>query len=570
VTAGGRAAQATNARARLLRAASWGLLAGPLVVVVAYPLGQLLVASALVDRRISGTVYTRVLAEPDYWRAFGHSLAVSTAATVVAGLIGGALAWVVARTDIPGWVALRRWLVIPYMIPPFVAAFAWHGLLGPAGYLNQAYLTLSHAGPVFTIYGAAGIVFVLAMTTYPLFLILVARALDQMNAELEEAAEISGASPGRVMRDITLRLVAPAFASAAMLAFSGDLSNFGVPALLGDPVGFRVMTTAIYATVQDVTVPNHLSVAAALSVWLALAALAVALFQLWTHAQGRHVIIGGRGGRTRPVRLGRWSAPVTAGAWMLGLVTTGGPLASLAMLALTRAYGLPPAWGNLTWQHFLELPSDPLVRTAVTNSAILTVAAATTTAAIGFVISYLRVRSHSRFAAVLDYVSGIPYVIPGTVIAIAMILAWIQPLPVLRVSIYNTLWILWLAYCARYLAVPIRGLNSALRQYDGALEEAAAGAGATPLRIVRDVAAPLVWGSLLSSWLLVAVPALNELTVSILLYGPGHETVGVAAFLMIRDGRIATAAAFGLLMILVVVLGDAVARRVSRGRAALW
>jgi len=555
----------------LVKYVGLGLLCLVVLTISAYPLMQLLKRSIWFNGNISFIFYSQVLTNPNYWRAFLNSLVVSGISTFAAAVLGSGLALIITRTNVWGRTVLRKLLILPYFIPPFISAFAWRGLLGPAGYLNQLYMHLFGASaPLFNIYGPVGIIFVLTIRHYPLFLLILTRALEQMNPELEEAAEVCGASTRRVLSNITLRVTAPAFLGAATLVFAGCMSNFGVPAVLGLPKGYYVMTTVIYSTVLNYFMRNNLAFASVLSIWLCIAALGVLGVQHWVTSRGKYVLVTGKARPSKLIPLGHWRIPVTMLCYSVVAVAVVAPFVSLVLLALTRAYGLPPTWNNLTLQHFLHLLDDALILTGLKNSTILAVAAATGAVVLGFIIAYLKIRMRYPIATVLEYLSSAPYVIPGTVIGVSMILSWINPIPILGISIYNTLWILWVAYLARYLALSVMNLESALQQYHNELEEAACVSGAHRLRIIRDVVLPLTRGNVLSSWLLVFTPALTELTVSILLYGPRKETIGVVAFLLIQEGRICTAASLSIIMILFVYLGNFLASFLSKGRVALW
>ncbi|HSC70573.1 MAG TPA: ABC transporter permease subunit, partial [Candidatus Methylomirabilis sp.] len=179
---------------------------------------------------------TAVLGDPDTWRALRNSLYVSGWATAIGGALGTALAFLVARTDLPGHRIFRTALTLPYLIPPFIAALSWLALAGPVGFVNQAWMAVTGSEePLFRIYGAPGIVLALASSHYPLAYLTVLASLERIDPALEEAARSAGATPYRTVRDVTLPLIAPAIGAGALLVFLRSMENFGIPAILGFP-----------------------------------------------------------------------------------------------------------------------------------------------------------------------------------------------------------------------------------------------------------------------------------------------------------------------------------------------
>jgi iron(III) transport system permease protein len=503
-----------------------------------------------------------VLGDGDTWRVLWNSLYVSICATALGGAAGTALAFLVCRTDLPGRRFHRTALVVPYLIPPFIGALAWLALMGPVGFVNQVWMAVTGTSePLFRIYGPMGVILALALYNYPLAYLTVLASLERMDPALEEAARSSGATPLRMVRDVTLPIVAPAIGAGAILIFLSSVANFGIPAILGFPAKYFVLTTKIYASILDFDRPHNLAMAAALSFLLVLSAgVAMALQRFLTRGRGYGVTRGI--GTPMLLSLGRWRQ--TAGVLMAAflVVTSVAPVAAILLTSFTRAYGMPLGWDNLTLRNFSNLFfMFPAVWRSIGNSLVLAASSATVIMALALLVAYVQTRTRLRGKSILELLVVLPFAVPGTVVALAMILAFLKP--VMGLSLYNTIWIILVAYIARFLALAVKPIAAAFTQVHPSLEEAARSSGATLSRSLRDVTLPLVRPALVAGWFLAAVPALTELTLSVLLWSVGNETVGVMVFNMHEEGKVLLSSALAVVVMCLALGSHVVIRRVS-------
>ncbi len=544
------------------------LLGAPLVLVllgaVVYPSFILVWQAFSRDGAPTLANLATVLSDPDIWRALRNSLTVSIWATVLGVTLGTGLAFLVARTDLPGQRFFRAVLLLPYLIPPFIAALAWLALAGPVGFVNQFWMAMTGLQePLIRIYGAPGIILVLALSHYPLAYLTVLASLEQMDPALEEAARSSGASPSRTARDVTFPLVTPAIGTGAVLVFLRNMENFGIPAILGFPAKYFVLTTKIYATILDFDRAHNLGLAAALSLLLVVVAGGIMTLQ--------RRILGGRayaltqGAGEPPIfSLGHWRRRVGMGVTLFVLLTSMAPILAIILTALTRAYGMPLSWDNLSLQNFTILFFKvPAVWRALRNSLLLAASAATAVVALAIVIAYVQVRTRARGKGVLEAFVILPFAVPGTVVALAMILEFLRP--ILGVSLYNTIWIILVAYVARFLALAVKPIAAAFTQVHTSLEEAARSSGASLSRCLWDVTMPIIRSALVSAWFLAAVPAITELTLSVLLWSAGNETIGVMVFNMNEEGKVLLSAALAVVVMAVALTSNFLIRRISSG-----
>ncbi|HXV50126.1 MAG TPA: iron ABC transporter permease, partial [Candidatus Binatia bacterium] len=404
------------------------------------------------------------------------------------------------------------------------------------------------------------IVFVLTVHYFILVFITVAGALECMDASLEEAARTSGASTCQVMRQITLPLVLPAIMAGGLLAFIGALANFGIPALLGMRARFFVLTTSIY---YALAIPDF-GLATALSSMLVLVALVVMALQFGVQrGESRFTVISGKAVHPSELKLRSIRHLLFLMTSALVLFISILPILSMILTALMRYWGAPITVANLTLQNFNYVLRFEAAQRAVMNSLFLGALAATVAMFVGTVISYLHVKAKLRGSRVLDFLATIPYAVPHTVIAIAMILAWARP----PVSLYGTLWIILVAYLAVYLPFAVRTTNSTLQQVHDSLEEAARTSGAKLLPRLRDIILPLARPGMIAGWILVFMPALRELTVSILLYAYHTETIGVVVYNLQDAGYREIAAALASIVMGLLIFGNMLIRKLTGGVA---
>jgi len=549
----------------------WAAAVGLLVVTAVYPIAKVAVEALTRGGSAGLGNFAAALGDERNMLALRHSLEVALSSTVIATAIGAFLAWLVARTDLPGRRFFRTAFVLPFLIPPFVGAIAWLYILGPVGYLNRLWMTITGSSePLFVVYGYAGIVLVLVLHDIPLVYLTVLGGLERMNPELEEAAQISGSGTWRVMRTITLPLMVPVLLAAAVLTFTSDIAEFGIPAVLGFSQGYFVLPVKIYEQIARGFAADSIGLAAALAVVLMSTGALALLVQRWLlrgdRAQ-RYVVISGKSMQPNRVRLGTARWWLFALCLTLVLATTVMPVAAVALTSLIRSVGLSPAPENWSLRHFeAVLTGLPAATRGIRNSLVLAVSAATIVAVLGALIAYLIVRTRLRGRALLDVSASLPYAIPGTVFALGVILAWLRPFPGVAFTLYNTLWIILIAYVGRYMIFGVRPTAASLAQVHTSLEEAARVSGAGWLRTFRDIVLPLVLPGIFAAWFLVFIPTLRELTVSILLWSAGNETIGVMVFNLQESGQEGPGAALALVMIGLLVAANYAARWLSRGR----
>ena len=498
---------------------------------------------------------TRVLNAPMTWRATGNSLAIAGGATLVATLLGGPFALLAGLTDLRGKTALSFCLILPLMIPPQIVALSWIHLTGAGSPLLKPLGLAPPPGTPNPVYSSAGMILVMGIEHAPLVFLALRAAFRAVPRDLVEAAQASGARRWRILRTVVLPLSLPGLAAGVALAFVAALGNFGVPALLGIPAGVPVLPTLIYRRLSGFG-PSVLPEVAVLAVLIGAIACVGIAAQLVLQARIDARVIGGSA-PTAVLPLGRARRPLEALCWTVVALVLAAPLAALVSTSLVRVYGLPLGAETATLAHYATVLGLDQVGRAFANSLLLSVAAAVllTLAAIPIAHAMADRRGPgSRFVRAVGVLVELPNAVPGVVLAIGCILVFLKPLPLLGISLYGSLGVILAAYLARFLSLALRPAQAACVALDPAMEEAARACGAGRLRCLRTIVAPLVAPAAAAGGVLVFLTAFNELTVSILLWSQGRETLGVVVYALEEGGSPTLAAALSTVTIGVVVV----------------
>ena len=532
------------------------LLASLVVVVAvlsALPIARLVVEGIAPGGMLSTEPLRRVVSNPTTWIATGHSLVTSFGGTLLAVVVGGVVALVVSLTDIRARNAFVFCFVMPLLLAPQVVALAWLQLFGPSSPLLKLLGIAPAVGSRNPLYSPGGIVVVLGVQYAPLVFLTLRAALRTLPQELIEAGLAGGAGPLRVMRTIVLPLMTPPVLAGVALCFVSCLGNFGIPALLGIPGNYVVLPTLIYQRLAGLG-PGVLSEVAVLSVLIGAIAVAGIVAQDML-LRRRDFRIGAATGTARPFELRRWRPAVEAALWTLLVVVLLLPLTALILTSLVPAVGVTLSASSATLENFRFVLFDhAAARRAFVNSFGLSAAAAVAIVATAIPLAYFLVWRRSRLLRWVSVVAEVPYAVPGVVLAIAAILLFLKPLPLVGVSLYNTVWIILFCYLARFLVLGLRPVVSGYHQLDRTLEEASQIAGARLPRRMRTIIVPLIAPTAAAGALLVFLTAFNELTLSALLWSSGSETLGVVFFSFQQGGDSTYAAALGVLTVAVSVV----------------
>ncbi len=494
--------------------------------------------------------YRDLLADPHLYASALNSLVFATAATLVSVSFGGGLAWVTERTNAPFKPLAYLTTIVSLGTPYILYVTAWLFLLGRTGPFNDAWRQLGGAGTLIDVYSLPGMILIEGFLWSPLVFLLLSATFRAANADMEEAARMSGASILATVWRISLRLAWPAILAMGLFVFIRNLEAFDVPVLVGTPGRVTLLTTDIYLATRQV--PPLLGHASAFSVVL----IAIVAVLLWFYGRisrsaERYASVTGKGFRPRPFDLGR--ARWVGGALILVnfVLVLGLPLLALLWTSFSP-YARPFRWAGLrtlTAKNYLAVFHVPSYLSLARDTLLVAAGTATAAMLIATAAAWIAARRRPGGTA-LDQLATLPLVFPGIVLGVAMMeLALQSPVP-----LYGTLWLIGIGFLIRYLPYGMRYAYSGTLQIHRELEEAAGVAGAGPWGTLRRVVVPLLSPALLSGWLFVFLIAAKELSMAVLLSGPGAETMAVAMFDLWTNGQGGELSALGLLWALLMTV----------------
>ncbi|MBC7753247.1 MAG: iron ABC transporter permease [Moraxellaceae bacterium] len=466
----------------------------------------------------------QILRSENTLKAAQNTFLVSTTVSVFCLLLGLPLAWLLTRTDLPFKNQLRSLFCLPYAIPPFVGAIGWIILANPnSGVLNQWF------GFHLNIYSFWGLVFVETSFLFTFVLLTALTVLDRMDSSLEEAARLSGANGFRVFMDIGLPLLKPAIVSGFILSFLSTAASFGVPALIGGPARLYLFTTQIY-TYQRMGTTSGLQMSIAVSVLLGLVTLSLLFLSQKVFGQNKNYTIGGKTARPSLVPLLKWKFPITAILISLFSIIFIFPLFGILLSSLSQVQGV---WNfsDLSFANYIRVlfKTEETLR-ALTQSFVLGLGAALICTVFAFFFNYFIYRTSLKGRSAAQLALSIPFSTPGTVLALAIILTFSQGYFGMGPSLYNTLALILIAYVIKYASLSMKTIGDGYQQIHPSLEEAARISGAGWWHVMMTIYRPILKTALMASMFLVFMPVISELTMTILLTGPGLETIGTLIF----------------------------------------
>jgi iron(III) transport system permease protein len=529
-----------------------------LLFLVLYPLLWLFYGSfAYGDQSFSTSEFWRL---PGLGRAFQNTLVLLAGAVPLSFLLALPLVWIVTRTDTPLKGLIEIAALLPFITPPLIGAVAWALLAAPrTGLINVLARRFGAPAPLLNIYSMGGLVFVMALYVSPYVFLTVQAVMQRMEASLEDASLIAGASLPRTILTIVLPLSMPAILSAGILVITRILEEFAIPGVLGAPTGIYTITTYIYYQAISYVPPRYEIAALLASMLMGLTALLLALQARILGGSRRFTTVSGKGHPPRLVRLGAWRYLTLSYALVYIGLTVALPFLVLLYAAFVSQWGAAPVPANLTLANFAATFDPALTAgSGLLNSLVLAVSGASLATVLTLILGYVITSGTSWWRSALDFVSAIPLAMPGPVLSVAMLWAYLHEPFVL----YGTLWILLVAYVTHYLPYGVRTIAGSFRQLSPDFERAAAICGAGRIAGFR-LLLPLVRPGLLAGWMLMFVSMIRELSSSIFLFVPGTETTAVTMLEMWQEARFSGVAVLSLTLIAISVVVVLLVRRLA-------
>ena len=534
-------------------------------VVVFLPIGLLWWQSFLdapffqAQRHFGLDAYRFIFEDPDFKRSFLNSLYISCGMGLISVPLGGLLAFLMVRTDLPGRAWIEPLLLIPVFVSPMILCFGYTVAVGPVGFVSLWVEKLVGSVP-WNLYSMASIVLIAGLSHVPHVYLYTASALRSLSSDVEEAARVAGAGPLKVAATISLPMVMPALLYSGVLVFFLGFQVFGLALVLGDPEGHLVLATYLYKLTNKLGVPSyHLMAAVAMCIVGITVPMVLSQRFLLRNAH-KYITLKGKGSRQRPLPLGgwRWVAAVVVLVWLALTVVI--PVAGVIFRAFVTNWGEGVTFREaFTLENFKAVFEQTNLMRGVVNTVLLgVIGGGLSVLCFGF-IGLAAHRKNNGWTRLLDYTVMTPRAIPGLLAGLAFLWVFLFFPPL--VPFRKTLLSLWLAYTVVWLAYGMRLISTSLLQVGPELEESARVTGASPGQVNRHITVPLIRYGLLASWLMIFMIFEREYSTGVYLLGPGTEVIGSLMVSLWGAGAIDIISALSFINILLVSAGMGIALR---------
>lgn len=513
--------------------------------------------------------YWRALSLPIFYQSLGMTGLLATIGTIISLTIAILFAWLIERTNMPLRNLAWALVLIPMAMPGVLFALSWGLLLAPqTGVINRLLRdVLEIFGIHFTrgplnIYSLSGVIFLDGLRGVTTVFMMIVGTFRMMDPALEEAARVAKAGRVATLVRVTLPVLLPSILLAAMYRFVVSMESFEIPLAIGLPANLFFLSTLIYFT-SRLQYPIDYSLSAAFSViFMIFMIVLIVVYRYYLRHFERYATVTGKGYRPRVVSIGGWRYLALALFIVYFLLTVVAPFFILLWASLLPGYRPPSmkALQLITFAQYMEIFSRKDILGVVWNTLEVMVITATVTMFLSLFVSWIVTRTRLRGRAILDTLLFLPYSVPGIVVALALILAFLSP-PFKSLGIYGTVWLICIGLMVHYVAFGTRLMNGAIIQIHKELEEAAYMCKASPTRALLSITLPLLFPAFAAGWVWVAVHGLRAFSTPLMLGSRTNFVYPVLMWQYWTDGQIPIAAALGVILMIALVPMTLVMRR---------
>ena len=522
------------------------------VLFILYPFGRLFMQSFFEDGHFTLANYVKFFGREAYRKVLGNTLKVSISATLLGVLLGLPMAYVSTRFNIWGKKAINACVVLSMLSPPFIGAYSWILLLGKAGYITT-FIRNTFGVDIGSIYGFNGILLVFTLKLFPYVYMYTSTALQNFDSALEEASESLGVHGFARIRRVTMPIIMPTILSAALIVFMTSMADFGTPVLIGR--GYKVLTVLIYEKYLS-EVSTQASFASAMAVVAVVFTMAVLFLQKWILNRKSYTMSAMRPPEVVKLTTGK-RVLATAFVWIVALIAML-PQITIIITSFRNTNGSQFVAG-FGLDNYRAIASRV---GSIVNTYKFSIIAIILMMILGLHLAYIIVRRKGKVANLLDVLAMFPYVIPGSVIGIGMVLAFnTKPL-----ILTGTAAIMVIAYTIRKLPFTLRSSIGTLYQIEPAIEEASISLGEPPMKTFFKTTAILMLPGMLSGAVLSFVATINELSSTIILYTGGTSTISAAIYTTLFADAYGPAAALSTILTASTILALLLFNKISGGK----
>ena len=522
------------------------------LIFVVFPIGLILYKSVLMeDGTINFSYFAKFFSKKFYWSTLVNSFKVTIASTLVSAALGLIMAYILRSVKIKGSKLLNILIVISYLSPPFIGAYAWVQLLGRNGFITRilnSMLGVKLGG----IYGFSGIVLVFSLQSFPLVYMYVSGALKNLDNSLNEAAESLGCSVFQRVRKVIIPLVTPTLLASSLLVFMRVFSDFGTPMLIGE--GYKTFPVLLYSQFMgEVSTDDHY--AAALCVIVIGITLIMFFLQKFI---GNRLTYSMSALKPMEAEKATGIRNILSHIFVYAVVL----IAALPQITVITTSFMETRGASYTGQFTLENYKDilkPKNFSTITNTYKFGLIAILIVVIIGVLVSYLTVRKKSFLTSILDTLTMFPYIIPGSVLGIAFLYAFNKQ-PFL---LSGTAIIIIISLCIRRMPYTIRSSTAIIGQISPSIEEAAISLGTKEMKTFVKIMVPMMLPGVLSGAIMSWITLISELSSSIILYTSKTQTLTVAIYAEVIRSNFGNAAAYSTILTVTSIISLLIFFKVS-------
>lgn len=524
---------------------------------IVYPFYTILTKSVFSNKVEGLTLYNfiRFFSKPYYYQTLIRSIVVCSVTVVTATVIGVPIAYVMTRYNVAGKQLLHIFIIMSLMSPPFIGAYSWIILMGRNGLVAKLFALVGATAP--TIYGRDGIIFVFTLHLFPYIYLYTSGAMNSIDASLEEAAENLGMNKLKRIWTVTLPVVLPSILAGCVMVFMTCLADFGTPMLLGE--GYTVLPVLVYNEYMSESAVNPY-MASALSVIIVSCSLLVLMFQKLVIDKRNYMMSSLR--PPQETKLRGWKRfAVSLPIYIVVFLAFLPQIVVICQSFIERSFSGMIKGINLN--NYRAIMSR--LGTNIRNTYVFSLVAIVFIIIVGILVSYILVRKKGKVATIIDTLIMFPYVIPGSVLGIGLIIAFNRKPMVL----VGTSAIMIISYIVRKLPYTVRSGSAFLYQMDPFIEEASINLGVSPMKTFFTVTARMMLPGVMSGAVLSWITCINELSSSIMLYSGKTSTIAVAIYQEVTRMSDGTAGALATILTVTTIISLLVVFRATKGKVKI-
>lgn len=528
-------------------------------IITLYPIMMIVVKSLKFENGYSIMGYFNVFKSSSNVKSLINTFKLSFGVLFGTWIIGGTLAFIRSKTDFHLKKLIDYFVFLSFTVPPYVVSISWIELTCKGGYINRilekVFPNINYA---FQTYSLEAAIIILIIHLYPLVYFGVSNALRKIDSNLEKSAKTSGAGNFKILFTIVIPLMIPTFISTGLLIVSRSMANFEVVAQLALPVGESVLVTQIFSAISQL----DLRLASILSIILVIISYLFFLISEKIFINNRRYLDTSINNINKNyIKIGKYKHVINALIIIFFIVTLIIPMFTVFLSSLLKRWGIEVSLQNMTLNNYKTLFwENETMRNSLVNSIFYGLVSATVAIIVGSLIVYFYKNNKSIKSKLLFNISQLPITFPNIILAIGAMFAFINE----PIKLYGTKWIIIVTYIVLFIPIVIKQIKGMTDNMSGSMDESAMTMGIPMQNRYKDIFIPYIKDGLLSGWIICFLIALKEVSISLLLYAKGTETIGVMLFTVQSNSYgLEMTSTISVIVIIISVMGNIILSKIG-------